>query len=102
MYRSHQITFSLPSQSLFKFPLIKEPPHLICKKDFLYFLLGAFLFNRMYKFLSKIGITRLTMFVLYAFMWVSMIYLSAFCVLHLLCCCTTHSTSKSKRSVFMK
>ncbi|WP_221078901.1 hypothetical protein [Chlamydia gallinacea] len=43
------------------------------------------------------------MFVLHSvLMWFFLFYLMASCILHLLCCCTTHPTSKSQRSIPVK
>ncbi len=104
MYRPTQILFSPPWRPLFTHDSVKKLPSVICKLHFLHFLLEIFFFNRVYRLLSKIGITRrLSMFVLHSvLMWFFLFYLMASCILHLLCCCTTHPTSKSQRSIPVK
>lgn len=101
MYRPTQITFSLPLQPLSSaYNSNKKPPSLICKLQFLHFLLEALRLNQAYKLLFRIGVVRLSMFILHCMLlWMSFVYLAASCVLHLLCCCTTHPSSTVKRSI---
>lgn len=80
----------LPIQSVQRIcPLKIEHSLVICKSDFLNFILEMLKLNRLHKLLFRIGLMRMFTFVYHAMlMFITAVYISISCVLHVLCMCS--------------
>ncbi|SYX09177.1 hypothetical protein C834K_0733 [Chlamydia poikilotherma] len=66
--------------------LKNEQNQVICKSNFLNFILEMLKLDRIYKFFSRIGLTRFSMFIYHAMLiFITVVYISISCVLHVLC-----------------
>ncbi|AAP05453.1 hypothetical protein CCA_00711 [Chlamydia caviae GPIC] len=80
--------------------LKNEQSQVVCKSNFLNFILEMLRLDRVYKFLSRIGLTRLSAFVYHAMlMFITVVYISISCVLYILC---MHNPLEDKRKEHRK
>ncbi len=84
----------LPIQSAQRIcPLKIEHSLVTCKSDFLNFILEMLKLDRWNKLLFRIGLTRMFTFVYHAMlMFITVVYISVSCILHILCMCSPLET----------